>query len=153
MRKRLRLNSPSSFQWKHTMRELEKRKCTERKKPERTAVFFQGFSRKQVDICTWQKTKHHFLEWAKCHTNRWQKCRHAREQVMNWCMGMFSVQERWNSSFWRIISTPKFTEPCHYQPSFKLASNRYRFYFFKDIFAFSYFDKHSDISNATIYLN
>lgn len=62
------------------MRELEKRKCMERKQPERTAVFFQGFSRKKVDICTWQKMKHLFPEWAKCHINRWQKCRHAREQ-------------------------------------------------------------------------
>lgn len=74
------LISPSSLQWKHTMAEVEKRKCMERKQPERTAVFFQGFSRKKVDICTWQKMKHHFLEWAKCHINRWQKCRHAREQ-------------------------------------------------------------------------
>lgn len=63
------------------MGELEKRNCMERKKAERTAVFFQDFSRKKVDICRWQKMKHHFLEWAKCHTNRWQKCRHAREQV------------------------------------------------------------------------
>lgn len=51
------------------------------KKAETTAVFFQCFSRKKVDICTWQKLKHHFLEWAKCHSNRQQKCRHAKEQV------------------------------------------------------------------------
>lgn len=135
------------------MRALEKRKCTERKKPEGTAVFFQGFSRKQVDICTWQKTKHRFLEWAKCHTNRWQKCRHAREQVYELMHGHLFCPGMLKQQFWKNISTPKFTESCHYQPSFKLASNGYRFSFLKDVFAFSYFDNHSNISHTNIYLN
>lgn len=84
-------------------------------KTERIAVFFQDFSRKQVNICTPQKMKQYFLEWAKCHSNRWQKCRHARKQVYElmhghvFCPGMLIQQllENYFSSYiYRIMSLP-----------------------------------------------
>lgn len=126
-------------------REIEKRKCMERKKPERTAVFFQGFSRKKLDICTWQKMKHHFLEWAKCHINRWQKCRHAREQDYELMHGHVFLS--------RNVETAALWELFQNHVSISLASKGYRCYFLKDIFSFSYFDNHSNISHTNVYLN
>lgn len=111
MGKRLRLNYLLWFQRKHTVIVLGKRKPT----TERIAVFFQGFSRKQVNTCTEQKMKQYFLEWAKCHSNRWQKCRHAREQVYElmhghvFCPGMLKQQlleNYFKCYIYRTVSLP-----------------------------------------------
>lgn len=52
------------------------------KKKKEIVVFFQiSLESKQM--------KQYFLEWAKHHSNRWQKCRHAREQVYELTYGCF----------------------------------------------------------------
>lgn len=169
--KKSELNSPSSLQWKHTMSEVEKRKCMEKRKWKendkslKRGSVWKGKSQKEqlYFFSVSLERKLIFVHGRKWNTTSWsgqnatktdgRSAGMQKNNFKNWHMGMFSVQECWNSSFWITISTPEFTEPCHYQPIFKLASNGYRCYILKDIFAFSYFDNHSNISHTKVHLN
>lgn len=136
------------------MREIEKRKCMERKKPERTAVFFQGFSRKKVDIFTRQKMKHHFLEWAKCHINRWQKCRHAREQDYELMHGhVFLSRYVETAALWELFQLLNLQNHVSISLASSLLQMDIDVISWKTFFSFSYFDNHSNISHTNVYLN
>lgn len=82
------------------------------KKKKEVAVFFQiSLESKQ--------TKQYFLEWAKRHSNRWQKCRHAREQELMhghvFCPGMLKQQlleNYFNCYIYRTMSLPGYLEAC-----------------------------------------
>lgn len=113
------------------------------KKKKEIVVFFQiSLESKQI--------KQYFLEWAKHHSNRWQKCRHAREQVYKLTYGyVFNgmlkqqlLENYFNSYIYRTLSLPGYLEACL----------KWTWILFPD-FYFQYFDRHLKISLTNIYLN